>query len=95
MKQPLLWIAAFTAMLLLGSCEFPDSADMWGVEDQKGFLNGILHGFLAPLTFIASFFWEHLDMYALSNNGHWYDFGFLLGIGGFGGGIFKSSRRKR
>jgi len=82
-------------ILLVSGCEMPTSADMWGPEGQKGFLNGLLNGFLAPLKFIASFFIDDLPIYAISNNGHWYDFGFLLGIGGFSGGIFKSSRRRR
>ncbi len=81
--------------LILSSCEMPTSFDMWGDDTQRGFLYGLLHGFLAPLKFIASFFIDDLPIYALSNNGHWYDFGFLLGIGGFSGGIFKSSRRRR
>ena len=95
MKQILFWLAVLSTILLLTGCDFPDSADMWGVADAKGFLHGILHGFLAPLTFLASFFWEHLDMYAVNNNGQWYDFGFLLGIGGFSGGIFRSSRKRK
>ena len=31
---------------------------------------------------------------AVPNVGRWYDFGFMLGIGGFSGGVFAGSRRK-
>jgi hypothetical protein len=38
---------------------------------------------------------DDVAIYAVNNSGGWYDFGFLLGIGGFSGGIFRGSRKKR
>ena len=64
------------------------------LEEQKGFFFGLLHGFLAPLTFIIGIFSDTITMYEVNNAGGWYDFGFLLGIGGFSGGIFKSTKKK-
>ncbi len=61
----------------------------------KGFLHGLLDGFLAPLKFIIGLFDDGWHIYEVNNVGAWYDFGFLLGIGGFSGGIFRSSRRRR
>ena len=90
----LLVLILIIAVLTTG-CEMPTSADMWGEAGEKGFLYGLLHGFLAPIKFIASLFLDDMPIYAVSNNGTWYDFGFLLGIGGFSGGIFRSSRRRR
>ena len=65
------------------------------VPAQPGFFHGLWHGFLAPLTFIISLFTDAVRVYAVPNVGRWYDFGFLLGIGGFSSGIFASSRRRR
>ncbi|HUI91383.1 MAG TPA: hypothetical protein VLX68_03955 [Chitinivibrionales bacterium] len=59
-----------------------------------GFWKGLLHGFIAPITFIVSLFTD-IRIYAFPNAGRWYDFGFMLGIGGFGGGIFGAFRRKK
>ena len=48
--------------------------------DPPGFFLGLLHGAIAPIAFIGSLFAD-IRMYAFPNNGSWYDFGFLLGIG--------------
>lgn len=65
------------------------------MPEQPGFFLGLWHGFLAPLTFIVSLFTDAVRAYAVPNVGRWYDFGFLLGIGGFSSGIFAGSSRKR
>ncbi len=63
--------------------------------DVPGFWFGLWHGFIAPITFIISLFPNELRIYAYPNSGLWYDFGFMLGISGFSGGIFAGSRRSR
>lgn len=60
-----------------------------------GFWFGLWHGLVSPVTFIVSLFVENLRIYAYPNAGLWYDFGFMLGIGGFSGGIFAGSRGRR
>jgi hypothetical protein len=59
-----------------------------------GFWLGLWQGFIAPITFIISLFPNEMRIYAYPNAGLWYDFGFMLGIGGFSGGIFAGSRRR-
>jgi hypothetical protein len=59
-----------------------------------GFWKGLVHGFIAPASFIVSLFTD-FRIYAFPNAGRWYDFGFMLGIGGFSGGIFGALRRKK
>jgi hypothetical protein len=59
-----------------------------------GFWLGVWHGLIAPITFIISLFRNDLRIYAYPNAGLWYDFGFMLGIGGFSGGVFAGSRRR-
>lgn len=51
-----------------------------------GFWAGIWHGLIAPITFLISLFAEGVSIYETNNNGHWYEFGFLLGIGGCSAG---------
>lgn len=65
-------------------------------EEVAGFLMGLWHGIIAPITFIVSLFNDSVGMYEVHNNGGWYNFGFLLGMmfifGGSGGGA--ASRRR-
>ena len=60
-----------------------------------GFWMGLWHGIIAPISFIVSLFSDHIRIYALPNSGRWYDFGFMIGIGGFHHGMRRSTRRGR
>jgi len=59
-----------------------------------GFWGGTWHGMITVFSFIGSLFSDDIAVYAVSNNGGWYDFGF---VGGFSflikliGGIGNSS----
>jgi len=63
-----------------------------------GFWAGLWHGLICVITFIISLFSKSVEMYEVSNNGGWYNFGFLLGaaiaIGGSGGTSCKRRRKK-
>lgn len=54
--------------------------------DPAGFWAGLWHGFIAPLAFLVGIFAPNVSMYEINNNGAWYDFGFLLGMGWMIGG---------
>ena len=84
---------ALALVSLLAACTAtqPSAADV----TTPSFLYGLWHGIIAPVTFIVSLFIEDLRIYAFPNAGLWYDFGFMLGISGFSGGIFSGSRRRR
>lgn len=60
-----------------------------------GFWMGLWHGIIAPISFIVSLFSDHIRIYASPNSGRWYDFGFMIGIGGFHHGVRHSGRRRR
>ena len=60
--------------------------------EAPGFLFGLVQGFIAPVTFIVSLFNHDVAVYAVPNNGAWYNFGFVLGIGGFAGGASQTRR---
>ncbi|HEX2868164.1 MAG TPA: hypothetical protein VHO03_14055 [Ignavibacteriales bacterium] len=49
--------------------------------DPAGFLGGLWHGFISPITFLISLFSQDVRIYETRNNGRWYDFGFCLGAG--------------
>lgn len=97
MNQKIQFIAlVIIAVLLFSACASPIDIDPCVAnEEQNGFIAGIIHGFIAPVAFIISLFNDDVTMYAVNNSGTWYDLGFLVGIGGFSGGILKGSSRKR
>jgi hypothetical protein len=86
-------ISISVLMLLLVACTATQTATPAN-GNAPGFWFGLWHGFIAPVTFIISLFPNDLRIYAFPNAGLWYDFGFMLGIGGFSGGIFAGSRRR-
>jgi len=50
-----------------------------------GFWAGLWHGIIAPITFIVSLFASEVSIYETNNNGRWYEFAFMLGIGAYAG----------
>ena len=61
---------------------------------QVGFWYGVWHGMIMPLSFVISLFNDQVAIYAVYNNGAWYNFGFFLGLSmSIGGGSSASSRK--
>ena len=56
-----------------------------------GFWLGLWHGFIFPVAWVVSLFADSVAIYAVPNNGGWYDFGYFLGIVVFGVGARKST----
>jgi hypothetical protein len=83
-------VVTVSALIFIGCAHQPAPL----IPNMPGFWKGLVHGFVAPISFIVSLFSDN-RMYAFPNAGRWYDFGFMIGIGGFGGGIFGASRNKR
>jgi hypothetical protein len=78
----------FTALapaFLLAACAAQQQADSVAPQ-APGFLLGLWHGFIFPIAWIVSLFAEKVAIYAVPNNGGWYDFGYFLGIVVFGVG---------
>ena len=57
-----------------------------------GFLLGLWHGFIFPVAWFLSLIVPDIALYAVPNNGGWYDFGYFLGIVFFGVGSQRGSR---
>jgi len=55
-----------------------------------GFWLGLWHGFIFPVAWVVSLFAPNIAIYAVPNNGGWYDFGYFLGIVVFGVGARKT-----
>ena len=58
-----------------------------------GFLEGVWHGFIFPIAWIVSLFTDDIAVYAVPNNGAWYDFGYFVGICFLGVGARTSRKR--
>ena len=76
------------ALLALSACASLAAAAV--APGAPGFLHGLWHGFIFPVAWIVSLFVSNVAVYAVPNNGGWYDFGYFLGIVVFGVGARKS-----
>ena len=85
---PLRLHSAAFLLLLLGGCAHQVVTAIQPAA--PGFLLGLWHGFIFPLSWIGSLFSPDIAVYAVPNNGGWYDFGYFLGIVVFGVGARKS-----
>ena len=98
MRRSLLLVAILGATLILAGCApGPNSAEKTANAEGKtaGFLLGLWHGFISPVTFVISVFSKNVRLYEVHNNGTWYNFGFVLGAGLFlSGGILGKKKKK-
>jgi hypothetical protein len=82
--------------ILLAACAAQVPAAVEHGPQVPGFWWGLWHGFVFPWAFIGSLFSDDIAVYAVPNEGGWYDFGFFLGVTVLGGGrVFGSNRRRR
>ena len=82
---------ALPACLLSTGCAATQAADAIQ-PPAPGFWLGLWHGFIFPVAWIVSLFFDKVAVYAVPNNGGWYDFGYFLGIVVFGVGARKGTR---
>jgi hypothetical protein len=96
MKTAQRYFKRLIVLLVLGfvmiSCADVTSIDACVYDDPYGFWGGLWHGIIAPFSFIGSLFFDDIAMYAVNNNGGWYDFGFVLGAGILSFGSHKARR---
>lgn len=77
---------SYTLYFVLVAFLFTGCADVTLIDEcvtvaPYGFWGGLWHGMIAPFAWIGSLFSDDIAIYAVNNNGGWYDFGFILGIG--------------
>jgi hypothetical protein len=78
------------ALLLLAGCATQAAGST--APAAPGFLFGLWHGFIFPAAWVLSLFVPDVAVYAVPNNGGWYDFGFFVGIMFFGVGAHRGPR---
>lgn len=91
MRQFRIFTIAFLG-LAVSACiakQGPDAVTPAG----PGFLEGVLHGFIFPVAWVVSLFTDDIAIYAVPNNGGWYNFGYFIGICVLGVGARSSKRR--
>ena len=81
-------LVPLAALALLAACATQASGAV--APQAPGFLHGLWHGFIFPFAWIVSLFVDGVAVYAVPNNGGWYDFGYFIGIVFLGVGARKS-----
>ena len=76
----------YALSIVLVALLFTGCADVTVIEEcvtvvPYGFWGGLWHGLISPFSFIGSLLFDSIAMYAVNNNGGWYDFGFVMGAG--------------
>ena len=71
--------ALMIAPLALSACAAHRAASAVSPA-APGFLLGVWHGFIFPVAWMLSLFMPDVAVYAVPNNGGWYDFGYFVGI---------------
>jgi len=74
----ILRLLPLSALIALTACA--RQAESGVASDAPGFLWGVWHGFIFPVAWVLSLFMDNVAVYAVPNNGGWYDFGYFIGI---------------
>ena len=95
MKRLIPVLAVIVLMVMvLGACapgtaRFSPEAE----ASEAGFLWGVWHGWIAPVSLVWQLFNSSIRVYEAHNTGFWYDLAFYLAIvGGFGGLSFTRKK---
>ena len=84
MKNIHLTLFALLAFLLLTGCADAQPLLEKCLEGHVyGFWGGLWHGITVMISSIGALFMDGVAVWAVNNNGGWYNFGFCLGTGGF------------
>lgn len=82
MKNVNYLVAAVLLIILLSGCaDVSPQKELCVTDDPYGFWGGLWHGIIIPISWMCSLFSDDIAIYAYNNNGGWYNFGFILGIG--------------
>ena len=96
MKKRTLILVIMTVFVLLTLTGCIPGDGSASVIKPAGFLWGIWHGWVAPVSLIMGLFNDNIRVYEVFNSGWWYDFGFYMAvISGFGGlALFRKKGSK-
>lgn len=79
-------------LLLLSGCADSVPLQQAAAMPPVGFWHGLWHGMILPFAWFVSLFDSDVAIYAVYNNGGWYDFGFMLGVGSAGISASRSGK---
>lgn len=90
----ILSICIISMSLIFSGCVPGDGT--YSIEKPAGFLWGIWHGWIAPISLIMGLFDKNIRVYETLNTGWLYDLGFYIAvISGFGGlSLFRKKKEK-
>jgi hypothetical protein len=88
-KNLILMFSLLLVIVMLSSCADVEPIKECLVNSPYGFWGGLWHGMISPISFIGSLFSNDIAIYAVNNNGGWYNFGFVLSSGILSGGGLK------
>ena len=72
------------ALIFTSCADASPYAQLAVTDNAYGFWGGLWHGMILFWNWIGTFIWDDVAIYAQDNNGGWYNFGFISGIGSFG-----------
>ena len=96
-RRKLLPLLLFASIVIIASSCAPEAecaADI-AVQKQYGFFSGFFHGLLVPIAVISKMIGLDVGIYAVNNTGFLYWLGYLIGLGGLGGGAYSGTRRRK
>lgn len=92
-KNKIRILLMLSIMFVFAGCADHVSFSVAAHMTPVGFWYGLWHGMILPFSWIVSLFDPTTAIYAIYNNGGWYDFGFLLGCGS-GPSVIVNVRRQ-
>lgn len=72
------YLVVVILFLLTGFADHVSLAQAANIQ-TVGFWYGLWHGYIFPVAWIVSLLNDSVAIYAIYNNGGWYDFGFIIG----------------
>ena len=94
MGEKMKYLICALLLLTVAGCADYVPLDQASGMTKVGFWYGLWHGIIFPFAWVVSLFDGSTAIYAVYNNGGWYDFGFFLGVGGFSASLLASKKKK-
>jgi hypothetical protein len=80
--KPIKIVVSIGILLALAGCADNATFQQAALTSSVGFWYGLWHGIILPFAWLGSLFSDSIAIYAIYNNGGWYDFGFFMGVRG-------------
>ncbi len=81
MHKGLVGVGLAALCMLFTGCADHIAFTLVTTHEQVGFWYGVWHGAVLPIAWLNSLFDPDVAIYAIYNNGVWYNTGYLVGVG--------------